>query len=138
MTEPKTIAGTLAADDRFSLMAGACRATGLDVVLAGKGPLTVCAPTNQAFLKLSPREFSVLVQDICGVLPRVLQYHILSGRLPAAALGERVSCPTLLDIPASLSKKDGRVFVCNAPVLLPDICCSNGMLHGIGTVLLPL
>ena len=54
MTLPDTITRTLATDSRFSLMAQALRAAGLDTVLAGKGPFTVCVPTDEAFRVLPP------------------------------------------------------------------------------------
>ncbi|MGA2698825.1 MAG: fasciclin domain-containing protein, partial [Methanoregula sp.] len=75
MTPPETIAGTLAADGRFSLMAEAVRATGLDSVLAGKGPYTVCAPTDDAFRQLPEETLAALMADPKGQLFRVLQYH---------------------------------------------------------------
>ena len=65
MTLPDTITRTLATDSRFSLMAQALRA-GLDTVLAGKGPFTVCVPTDEAFRVLPPATLAALMADPSG------------------------------------------------------------------------
>ena len=66
MTLPDTITRTLATDSRFSLMAQALRAAGLDTVLAGKGPFTVCVPTDEAFRVLPPATLAALMADPQG------------------------------------------------------------------------
>ena len=68
MTAQDTIANTFAGDSRFSIMAQALRATGLDSILAGKGPFTVCAPTDNAFRLLPPETFATLIADHQGQL----------------------------------------------------------------------
>ena len=101
MTLPATIAGTLAADGRFSLMAQAIRATGLDAVLAGKGPFTVCAPTDEAFRRLPSETLAALMDDLHGQLLRALQYHILFGNLPCSTIKKLNFPKTLLGITGS-------------------------------------
>merc|ERR1712215_191630 len=50
-----TIAGLVSADERFSTLLAAVVAAGLADTLAGEGPFTVFAPTNDAFAKI-PKE----------------------------------------------------------------------------------
>jgi uncharacterized surface protein with fasciclin (FAS1) repeats len=137
MTSPDTIAGTLAADGRFSLMAEALRATGLDVVLAGKGPYTVCAPTNEAFTALAPETYAALMADPKGQLFRVLQYHIMFGNLSCSTIMKLNFPKTRLGITVEITEKDSRVIFGGAPVTIPDIACTNGVIHGIGGVVIP-
>jgi len=137
MTEPRTIAGALAADDRFTLMAGAIRATGFDSVLAGKGPFTLCAPTDTAFRNLPPAAFAALMKDPRGELTRVLRYYIINGSLPSETLKKQKSAETRLGITVEIVEKEGTVVYGGAPVVIPDIACSNGTLHGLGAVVIP-
>jgi uncharacterized surface protein with fasciclin (FAS1) repeats len=137
MTPPETIAGTLAADGRFSLMAEAVRATGLDSVLAGKGPYTVCAPTDDAFRQLPEETLAALMADPKGQLFRVLQYHIMFGNLPCSTIKKLNFPKTRLGITVEITEKGGLVIYGGAPVTIPDIACTNGIIHGIGGVVIP-
>jgi len=137
MTSQNTIAATLVTDSRFSFMAHAVRAAGLDSVLAGKGPFTVCAPTDEAFRLLPAATLAVLESDPHGQLLRLLQYHILFGNLPCTTL-KRLNFPkTRLGITVEITEAGGVVFFGGAPVTLPDIACTNGVIHGIGRVVIP-
>ena len=137
MISPDTIAGTLAADSRFTIFAQALRATGLDTVLAGKGPYTVCAPSDKAFTALAPETRAALMADPKGQLFRVLQYHIMFGNLSCSTIKKLNFPKTRLGITVEITEKDGRVLFGGAPVTIPDIACTNGVIHGIGGVVIP-
>ncbi len=137
MTLPATIAGTLAADGRFSLMAQAIRATGLDAVLTGKGPFTVCAPTDEAFRRLPSETLAALMDDLHGQLLRALQYHILFGSLSCAMIKKLNFPKTRLGITVEITEKGGVVIFGGARVTIPDIACTNGVIHGIDQVVIP-
>jgi uncharacterized surface protein with fasciclin (FAS1) repeats len=132
-----TIAQTLAADSRFSIMTQALRATGLDTILAGKGPLTVCAPTDEAFRLLPPSTLAALMADPKGQLLRVLQYHILFGNLPSNTIKKLNFPKTRLGITVEVTEKDGTVLFGGAAVTIPDITCANGVILGISRVVIP-
>jgi uncharacterized surface protein with fasciclin (FAS1) repeats len=136
-TCPATIAETLAADGRFSVFVQAARACGLDPVLAGKGPLTVCAPTDEAFRQLPPEILDALTRDPRGQLHRVLQYHILYGNLPCSTIKKLNFPKTRLGITVEITETGGVVLFGGAPVTVPDIACTNGTIHGIGRVVIP-
>lgn len=136
-TNPVTIAETLAADGRFSVFVQGIRAAGLEPVLAGKGPLTVCAPTDEAFRLLPPGTLAVLIGDPTGQLLRVLQYHILYGNLPCNTIKKLNFPKTRLGITVEITEASGTVLFGGAPVTLPDIACTNGIIHGIGRVVIP-
>ncbi len=137
MTSHDTIAQTLAADSRFSFMAQAVRAAGLETVLTGKGPFTVCAPTDEAFRLLSQPTLAALMADPRGQLLRVLQYHILFGNLPCSTIKKLNFPKTRLGITVEITEAGGVVVFGGAPMTLLDISCSNGVIHGIGRVVIP-
>jgi uncharacterized surface protein with fasciclin (FAS1) repeats len=137
MTSHDTIAQTLAADSRFSIMTQALRATGLDTVLAGKGPFTICAPTDEAFRQMPAATLAALMADPRGQLLRVLQYHILFGNLPCSTIKKLNFPKTRLGITVEITEKDGTVLFGGAAVTLPDIACTNGVILGISGVVIP-
>ena len=137
MTGPVTIAETLAADGRFSVFVQGIRAVGLEPVLAGKGPLTVCAPTDEAFRLLPPEIVGALAGDPPEQLLRVLQYHILYGNLSCGTIKKLNFPKTRLGITVEITEAGGVVLFGGAPVIIPDIACTNGMVHGIGRVVIP-
>ncbi|HVP95715.1 fasciclin domain-containing protein [Methanoregula sp.] len=135
---PAIISEILAADSRFSIMTQALRATGLDAVLAGKGPYTVCAPTDEAFRQLPPATLAALMVDPRGELFRVLQYHILFGNLPCNTIKKLNFPKTRLGITVEITEKDGKVLFGGAAVTIPDIACTNGVILGISRVVIPV
>ncbi len=137
MTAQDTIANTFAGDSRFSIMAQALRATGLDSILAGKGPFTVCAPTDNAFRLLPPETFATLIADHQGQLLRALQYHILYGNLSCNTIKKLNFPKTRLGITVEITEKGGVVIFGGATVIFPDIICTNGVIHGVDHVVIP-
>ncbi|MGA2160814.1 MAG: fasciclin domain-containing protein [Methanoregula sp.] len=137
MTLPDTITRTLETDGRFSLMTQAIRATGLDSVLSGKGPFTVCAPTDEAFRRLPPETLAALMADPKGQLFRILQYHILFGNLSCSTIKKLNFPKTRLGITVEIMEHGGVVTFGGAAVTIPDIACANGVIHGIDQVVVP-
>jgi len=137
MTLPDTITRTLETDGRFPIMAQALRATGLNAVLAGKGPFTVCAPTDEAFRRLPLETLAALMDDPGGQLLRVLRYHILFGNLSCPTIKKLNFPKTRLGITVEITEKGGVVIFGGARVTIPDIACTNGVIHGIDQVVIP-
>lgn len=132
----KNIVEIAAGNPDFSTLVAALEAAGLDTALAGAGPFTVFAPTNAAFDALPEGTIEALLADI-PALTRVLQYHVVSGRLDAAALAGRTSVTTLAGLSLAVTTSGGVVSVDGVPVATADISASNGVIHVIGSVLLP-
>lgn len=132
----KNIVEIAAGNPDFTTLVAALEAAGLDSALAGAGPFTVFAPTNAAFDALPEGTIEALLADI-PALTRVLQYHVVSGRLDAATLAGRTSVTTLAGISLSVSASGGVVSVGGVPVAAADISASNGIIHVIGSVLIP-
>jgi transforming growth factor-beta-induced protein len=137
MSEQQTITATLSTDERFRFFFEALTKTGLNAVLSGPGPFTACAPTNEAFRRLSPIAFDAVMQDPEGQMTRVLQYHILFGMLVQRDLNKLNFPKTRLGTTVEINERAGVVVINAAKVIIPDILCSNGVIHGIDAVLIP-
>jgi len=69
----------------------AVKAAGLVDTLKGKGPFTVFAPTNAAFSALPTGTVDTLLKpENKPGLTKVLTYHVVPGKLDAAALQKAI------------------------------------------------
>jgi uncharacterized surface protein with fasciclin (FAS1) repeats len=137
--------------DHTTLVA-AVKAAGLVDTLQGTGPFTVFAPTNAAFAKLPAGTVDNLVKpENKDTLTKILTYHVVPGRLTAAGLMKAIKdgegTAKLKTVaggdlwikqagPGKLSVTDAKGDV--AMVTIPDVLQSNGVIHVIDTVLLPM
>jgi uncharacterized surface protein with fasciclin (FAS1) repeats len=134
----QNIVETLAADDRFETLVTAVVAAGLDEGLAGPGPFTVFAPTDDAFAALPPGLLEDLLEDPTGDLTQILVYHVASGNLMAADIIPLDSVTTLQGSDITIEVIGGNVVLNgDVNVIETDIECSNGVIHVIDAVLLP-
>src|SRR5260221_12751351 len=76
--------------DHTTLVA-AVKAAGLVDTLSGAGPVTVFAPTNEAFAKLPAGTVDTLLKpENKELLTKVLTYHVVAGRVSAAELKKMI------------------------------------------------
>jgi uncharacterized surface protein with fasciclin (FAS1) repeats len=137
--------------DHTTLVA-AVKAAGLVDTLQGAGPFTVFAPTNAAFGKLPAGTVDTLVKpENKGTLTGILTYHVVPGRMTAAGLmkavkeGEGVAKLKTVQ-GAELAVKQagpGKLTITDAKgdtatVTIADVLQSNGVIHVIDTVLMPM
>ena len=72
-------------------LVAAVKAAGLVDTLAAPGPYTVFAPTDDAFAALPAGTVDTLLQpENKGQLTSILTYHVVAGRVPAAALTQAI------------------------------------------------
>ena len=136
-TMGNTIVDIAAADGRFTTLVAAVQAAGLADTLAGEGPFTVFAPTDDAFAALPAGTVEGLLNDI-PALTNVLLYHVVSGQVMAADVVNLTSATTLEGSDIVISVKDGEVYLNDTvKVIITDIEASNGVIHVIDDVLLP-
>jgi uncharacterized surface protein with fasciclin (FAS1) repeats len=137
--------------DHTTLVA-AVKAAGLVDTLSGPGPFTVFAPTNAAFAKLPAGTVDTLLKpENKATLTKVLTYHVVAGRMTAVSLMKAVKdgegeahLKTVAgqDLivkqagPGKLTITDAKGDV--AMVTIADVLQSNGVIHVIDTVLLPM
>ena len=107
------------------------------------GPLTVFAPTNDAFAKLPAIVITALKQPANkALLTSVLTYHVLPVRAKSTDLKDRLQPTTLqggnLTVYLEyLGQPNGAAFINYAQVVAVDVEALNGVVHEIDKVLMP-
>ena len=133
---PQTIVDIAIADGRFTTLVAAVQAAGLVETLSADGPLTVFAPTDDAFAALPEGTVEALLADI-PTLTNILLYHVVEGNVMAADVVSLTSAPTLAGKDVGVTVEGETVRINDATVIITDIEASNGVIHVIDTVLLP-
>jgi uncharacterized surface protein with fasciclin (FAS1) repeats len=136
-----TIPELASSDTDLSTLVIAVGAANLGDKLAQLSPLTVFAPTNEAFtaLNASCECLEALLKDQTA-LASVLEYHVLDQELTAAQLvsGGTESIKTLGGSDVNITISDGKVMINgDTTVTTPDLYAVNGVVHVIDQVLLP-
>ena len=131
------IVDTAIADGRFTTLVAAVEAAGLVDALKGEGPLTVFAPTDDAFAVLGTDTINSLLADP-ETLASILLYHVVDGAVFSGDVVKLESATTLngADITIRVDE-DGNVFINDAQVIIADIITTNGVIHVIDAVILP-
>lgn len=131
-----TIVDVAAENADFSTLVSAIQVADLADTLAGDGPFTVFAPTNEAFAKLPEETLQALMQpENRQVLAKILTYHVVPGEVMAADLTDGPI--TTVEGNAVMINLDNGVGINDATVVTPDIMASNGVIHAIDEVILP-
>ena len=124
---------------------------GLVELLGGDGPFTVFAPTNQAFADLldalgseynSLADFDTVAEK--ALLANILQYHVVASAAVFSSQlsdGQNITMAqngvVIVDINNGVFLQDEQHNT-NAQVITPDIEASNGVVHLVDKVLLPM
>jgi uncharacterized surface protein with fasciclin (FAS1) repeats len=120
---------------QFSMLGNALKAAALVATLKGAGPFTLFAPTDAAFRKLPRDTMNALLKDK-PALGAILTYHLV----PAKIMAKEVKSGDLATVQGEnltiVVNNDG-IRINNAKVMKTDIETSNGVIHGIDTVLMP-
>jgi transforming growth factor-beta-induced protein len=135
--EDKNIVETALAAGQFKTLASLVTKAGLADTLATGGPFTVFAPTDEAFAKVPQATLDALAQNP-DQLKAVLLYHVAPGRVTAADVVKLSSVKTLEGSSLSIKVSNGSVYVDQAKVTTPDVMASNGVIHVIDSVLIPM
>ena len=137
--------------DHTTLVA-AVKAASLVDTLEGKGPFTVFAPTNAAFAKLPAGTVENLVKpENKETLTKILTYHVVPGRLTAPVLMRQVKAGGGMAMLKTVEGADltvkqagpGKLTITDAKgdvsmITIADVLQSNGVIHVVDTVLLPM
>ena len=129
----------------------AVKAAGLVETLSSAGPFTVFAPTNEAFAKLPAGTVETLVKpENKATLTKILTYHVVAGRMTSADLVKAIKAgkgkATLKTVQGGtltammkgkgIELKDEKGGV--SMVTIADVMQSNGVIHVVNSVLLPM
>jgi len=150
MDATKPIAVNAAAAPNLSTLVAAVKAAGLDATLAGPGPFTVFAPTNEAFGRLAPGTVEKLMEPANKPsLVKVLTYHVVPGAITLEQLRAQITAgggkATLTTVEGStlIAAVEGAAISVadvsgnKAYVQTPDVRQSNGVVHVVNGVLVP-
>lgn len=130
------IVETAVAAGSFDTLVSLVQEAGLAEDLSGPGPLTVFAPTDEAFAAV-PEETLTQLQNDPEALRRVLLYHVVEGDVTSDQVTGLDAAPTLAGPDLSFSTDGGGVLVNDATVTMADVLASNGVIHVVDAVLLP-
>jgi transforming growth factor-beta-induced protein len=134
---PGNIVEIAVADGRFTTLVAAVQAAGLVEALSDQGPLTVFAPTDDAFAALPAGTVEALLNDI-PALTDILLYHVVAGKAMAADVVGLEKVTTLQGSDVTITVNDQGVFLNDTvKVIITDMEASNGVIHVIDAVLLP-
>lgn len=132
-----TIVDIAVNDGRFTTLVAAVEAAGLAETLAGEGPFTVFAPTDDAFAGLPAGTVEGLLENI-PALTDILLYHVVSDEVVAEEVTGLDTAATAQGSDIRVEVRDGAVFLNDTvQVVITDIQASNGIIHVIDGVLLP-
>ena len=130
------IVDTAAAAGSFATLLAAAKAAGMVDALKQPGPVTVFAPTDEAFAKLPKGTVEALLKDT-KKLKAILSYHVVAGKVDSKAAAKAGKAKSLLGPKLTFKKAAKGLKVENARVVGADVTAKNGIIHVIDTVLLP-
>jgi len=138
--EAKTsIVDTVTTNSNFTTLKAAVTAAELESVLQGPGPFTVFAPTNNAFTKLPAGTLNNLLKpENKQDLTDILKYHVVSGKFMTSDLKDGQEITALSGAKLKVTKSNGKTMINDAVVETADLAQTNGVVHVIDGVLLPL
>lgn len=122
----------------FGTLLAAIDAAGLSEVLAGSGPLTVFAPTDEAFKALPKGTVETLLKpENKEKLREILALHAVSGKISAGDALNAKTAKALSGGELNFGIESGVFRVNGVTITTTDIQCDNGVIHVIDAVLLP-
>jgi uncharacterized surface protein with fasciclin (FAS1) repeats len=142
VAELADIVDTAVAAGDFTTLVAAVEAAGLVDALKGEGPYTVFAPTDAAFAALPDGALDALLADPGGDLTQILLYHVVPGKVMAADLRDGLTAATLQgegeESTLTFNIGPDGATVNGIKISVTDIETSNGVIHVIDGVILPL
>lgn len=134
----KDIVDTAVENGNFQTLAAAVKTAGLVEALKGEGPLTVFAPTDEAFAKLPEGTVeALLLPENRQMLTDILLYHVVAGRVYGGEAIKAESAASLQGGALRFRFLNGGLRVNDAKVISSDLDTANGVIHVIDSVLLP-
>lgn len=150
MYPDKPIAQNASQAPNLTTLVAAVKAAGLVDTLAGPGPFTVFAPTNDAFSRLAPGTVDTLLKpENKATLAKVLTYHVVPGTLTLTDIQAKVTAgggkavlTTVEGEPLTIELIGGGVQLTDVNgnksyIETPDVAQSNGVVHVVNGVLSP-
>ena len=133
------VVDTALAQGTFNTLTSAFASAELVETLKGEGPYTLFAPTDEAFQKLSDGTVAnLLLPENKEKLIMLLQNHIVPSKVMKADVAT-MEADTLAKLKVKVEvAEDGSVTFGGANVTATDLDCTNGVIHTIDTVVMPV
>lgn len=136
ISEKNILQVAMSSPDHTTLAAG-IEAAGLQDVLTNAGPLTVFAPTNEAFEKLPEGTLDELLKpENKQKLAHIITFHAAPGSYNENNIRGVMGIGQATGDKVKVISEGGSIFVNDAKVL-GTVKASNGYVHVIDAVLLP-
>jgi len=121
----------------FSTLFSAVQAANLGSILSGEGPFTVFAPTDAAFAALPSGALdTLLLPQNRDLLVKVLYNHVGYGSFTSNQLS--TGDFETFDGTVAVGVEPTGVTVSGANVVQADVAATNGVIHAVDQVLLPV
>lgn len=121
----------------FQVFTRAVAEAGFEETLKMMGPYTLFAPTDQAFARYPKAEFERLLKpQNKESLQLLLRNHIVPRKLMVNDLKSLDRTVNATGEDLKIESRSG-IWINDARIILADLEASNGVLHGIETVLTP-
>ena len=135
-----TIADIAKGDPRFSTLVTLLVQADLAGTLANDGPFTVFAPTNDAFARLDPELVARLTSGEANYeLAALLKRHVVKGSYEAADIAQgETGITTLAGTNLAIERAGDMITADHVDVVSADIDASNGVIHAIDMVIMPV
>lgn len=133
---PATVVAAAAQAPDLSTFNKLVQQVGLTSALEATGPVTVFAPTDEAFKALPAATLDKLSRNP-EFLKTVLSYHVVPGALKATNIGATSTLTTLNGAQITAAKAGDFITVDEGLVTKADLIAGNGVVHTIDRVLLP-
>ena len=150
MLGSRTIAGNVAAAPNLRTLVSALRASDAGQSLSAAGPVTMFAPSDEAFARMSPGIVDELLQPANrATLNKLVNYHVVPGTITLEQLRSRIDQSggvarlTTVDGALLLARKEGDAVALTdthgnkSYVETPDVQQADGVFHVINGVMVP-
>ncbi len=122
----------------FGTLLAAAKAAGLVEALSSEQALTVFAPNDEAFAALPAGTVKHLLKpENKEQLAAILKFHVVAGRVFSPEVLEKGELETLQGGVLTATVENETAMINGAKILATDIDASNGVIHVIGSVMLP-
>ena len=101
------------------------------------GPITIFAPTNEAFNKIPDETLKEIMENRTR-LRSIIAYHIVPENISSNELRNGASIKTYQGENLTVSVDGNTIKLNNATIKQTDIKCNNGIIHLIDTILMPM
>jgi uncharacterized surface protein with fasciclin (FAS1) repeats len=136
MKEKYDLVETAQQAGHFRVFLQALETAGLTATLKETGPYTILAPVDDAFVKIPKAKLQDLFKtENRESLLSLLRNHIVTGNLLSTDLKQHDEIRSMKGEELRIESRAG-LWVNEGRVVTPDLKASNGVVHGLDTVLM--